>query len=1316
MGVKVSGGQGGGLNFTANLDIAQALKNAETFKKTMSDLSVTANGISKGLDSEKTATQGVTDAINKQRLAILEANKAKADANAQVAKERAAQAELNTQIKQNTLARQAELAATRAQASLDRERAKQAAAQPRTFISETAPTNIDPLGQTTGAFDNSKTLAQLEAEIAALQAAKAQIESFYQAGTIGAETYQSAVSTLTAKEAELTAAIEGYGAASVTAAESTTAATAAIETELGAIEGLKLALKELNAQKLLANESDLPVLNREIQAVELEIRRLGNVGREGFDSVGNAITTTGQATVRSTNFFKQAWSALRQIAYVLPGIGIAGILAFVTGPIIEYISQLDIFKTKITQIKSNLDAFNEVNKNFAKDAGTQASNLRILYKATTDVNNSIVDRTKAARELQREFPDTFANSKILAILNGKEKQSYDDLTESVLKTARAKAVADKLAVVEAQSIELDIQKQKVLNAQQNKNAQEVIDVFNRTKSGLVANAKNYGKPLPTDEDVRKSIAIGQTKSFAEGDDVISRNNKLAADALKDLDNKKKLLKGTADFLTQYAGGNNAVAKGIVKSTTVADLKKNNAYLKELQAAQEELLNAQKSIQERIKEFTDKKESKVLDPDQSALTAISDQFGALEFQIGKANDKYDAFVKKFGAKAVTDFNANPANGVKLTKTDPAILQDAENTAIDNQANLNENKFIAEDLEKKKKLYDEYENYKVELGSEVANKEYAELLQSGKDFGTYINNIIDSVDKADISGPIQQRQEQLKKASQANADELAKIAKDQYRDAYQSALTNSQAILGIEEDYQRKVKALGKDATQEQLDNLKLQRDARIRNENESNAYAKGGFEKLMQHYDELTRGQILNRLEAIKAGYQKEYEEGKLNADQLAKLSADVNSKIANLNGADVFKKVTDAIKDYRDQVKLTGKDSEGAKEKQQDMFSSIAAAAEAVNEVIGELASSFEQLGIGGQGLQDTLKGVMGVVGGLGKISDGLAKKDPVAIITGSIGLLTSAISLFSHKDKDLQKKIDGYQRQLNSLSQAYKLLDAQVQNAVGESIYSDQDAQIKNLQAQQAKLTQMRDAEASKKKADQSKIDDYNNQIADIPNQINDINKAISQNLIQTTFKDLSKSLSDAFEDAFASGEDSAKKFEDVFNQVIVNAVKNSLQLKLLDPIISDFTDDLTEYAKAHDNSVVGFDFDTWKKAIKEKGDLYTQGLEAIKDYLPDPNDASQTTAQGQIAASITEDTATRLYGVFAGTQTATLQVRDILTAQGKTMGDLYQSAQGSFAQLVMIEANTRRGADNTDGLIPALKEIINNTKGTSLRGSGLV
>src|SRR4051812_4306087 len=67
-------------------------------------------------------------------------------------------------------------------------------------------------------------------------------------------------------------------------------AAGAFESEVGIIAGLKQALADLNTVRLnTLVEGDLPKLNSEIQQTEFEIQRLSNIGKQGFDSFGNAI-------------------------------------------------------------------------------------------------------------------------------------------------------------------------------------------------------------------------------------------------------------------------------------------------------------------------------------------------------------------------------------------------------------------------------------------------------------------------------------------------------------------------------------------------------------------------------------------------------------------------------------------------------------------------------------------------------------------------------------------------------------------------------------------------------------------------------------------------------------------------------------------------------------------------------------------------------------------------------------------------------------------------------------------------------------------
>lgn len=63
--------------------------------------------------------------------------------------------------------------------------------------------------------------------------------------------------------------------------------------------------------------------------------------------------STGRSQRNVGNYFQQAFNGLRTIANILPGVGIAGLLAFATEPLLEYIQQLDVFK------KSAREAINE---------------------------------------------------------------------------------------------------------------------------------------------------------------------------------------------------------------------------------------------------------------------------------------------------------------------------------------------------------------------------------------------------------------------------------------------------------------------------------------------------------------------------------------------------------------------------------------------------------------------------------------------------------------------------------------------------------------------------------------------------------------------------------------------------------------------------------------------------------------------------------------------------------------------------------------------------------------------------------------------
>ena len=184
--------------------------------------------------------------------------------------------------------------------------------------------------------------------------------------------------------------------------------------QLGLLEQLKLTLADLRAQQaVLVDPALLKKTNLAIQETEAEIIKFSNSGKKGFDEFGKKVG-------ESKSVLGLAWEGIRKIAQILPGVGIGTVVAFAAGPILEYVTALFKGKDALNQAVQNLKAYNEVQKASSQEYGKQIAPLQILYKAATDVNNSMADRIRYAQEIKASYADSFANSSTQSILNGQE--------------------------------------------------------------------------------------------------------------------------------------------------------------------------------------------------------------------------------------------------------------------------------------------------------------------------------------------------------------------------------------------------------------------------------------------------------------------------------------------------------------------------------------------------------------------------------------------------------------------------------------------------------------------------------------------------------------------------------------------------------------------------------------------------------------------------------------------------------------------------------------------------------------------------------
>ena len=357
---------------------------------------------------------------------------------------------------------------------------------------------------------------------------------------------------------EITGNVTGLGQATKQATanlysleQSAARTNAALGKDITSIAQLKRDIVELNRQKVnIIDEAKLARQNKLIQELEAELTRAQNIGKAGFDETGVAIAKATKATEAGTGALGGLGKALgssfgfiRQIAYILPGIGIAGIFGLAGSAILAAAEGLDIFNSKLTQTQQNQANINAINTEAAKSYGEQATSLRILYGAATDVTNAESARIQAAQTLQSTFPSTFGSLKTEAILNGESKRAYDETTASIISNAKARAAADQISKIAAKQFENDSQKQKIAAADQIN-----LDKFvANTRRALIENVGLSGIALEkrladVTQSAREQVALNQRTQ------------------LRALDEQNRQYEKQINFIQGVIGGNKTLAQ------------------------------------------------------------------------------------------------------------------------------------------------------------------------------------------------------------------------------------------------------------------------------------------------------------------------------------------------------------------------------------------------------------------------------------------------------------------------------------------------------------------------------------------------------------------------------------------------------------------------------------------------------------------------------------------------------------------------------------------------------------------------------------
>ena len=352
-----------------------------------------------------------------------------------------------------------------------------------------------------------------------------------------------------------------------------------------------------------------------------------------------------------------------------------------------------------------------------------------------------------------------------------------------------------------------------------------------------------------------------------------------------------------------------------------------------------------------------------------------------------------------------------------------------------------------------------------------------------------------------------------------------------------------------------------ATAEQNELSKLQSDL-IKNS--------ADWQNLFGNLDELTTSTIkklIAKIEGMKAtiGVDLNPQDLKALTDQLNKAREEVEKRNPFTALGAAWKRLKEATKDGK------GLGSDEAKKATKDVASAVSQSINLVSGTFNAVTAGLQKMGVSmDEETQAILSDLGGIMDGASQVAQGIATGNPLSVIQGSIGLLSSAFDLFNSRDRKAEKQIKKHQEAINKLQNAYKQLEWQIDKALGGEVYKNQRAAIKNMQEQQAHLKASWEAEISKKHTDWERVDDFKEQYAELSRQIEDMIDEISNDLLQTNAKDFANELGDALVEAFGKGEDAAKAMETTVNSVLKNLVLNQLKKNFLETQLQGALDQL--------------------------------------------------------------------------------------------------------------------------------------------------
>ncbi|QQT60097.1 hypothetical protein I6I97_12555 [Sphingobacterium multivorum] len=321
----------------------------------------------------------------------------------------------------------------------------------------------------------------------------------------------------------------------------------------------------------------------------------------------------------------------------------------------------------------------------------------------------------------------------------------------------------------------------------------------------------------------------------------------SAQSKADLDALKKAL---TEKMEALAPGNKDIAKYKSKLEELAKVEQQYSIGGNKGAANKEFQAAERYI------------SILGDITKAKDAYLTTQLSRDQQEIQSVKDKYKTLIEE-----IDKYNRNPKNKKnQISNGQIQEVNDVRDMEISETNIKIDTRYLLEELDRQRDIYEQFEQTKTDIGEEKAKERFQNEIDLTKSYGQLIEEAMYSLLATDPTQMTSAQKERLSELTKLQIDwEKSENARqlNKYVDAVNQAKTFDEKLLSIEKDFQDKVKALGKNASAEQIKVLEHERDEKKRIETESYFESSAIGKKAAREAIVYTRSEIKERIKALQ---------------------------------------------------------------------------------------------------------------------------------------------------------------------------------------------------------------------------------------------------------------------------------------------------------------------------------------------------------------------------------------------------------------------------------------------------------------------